>query len=266
MAYENIIVSKEEHVTTVTLNRPNKLNAMNPQMNRELKTAIEDIISDDDTRVVVFAGAGKGFCAGADIGTQHARIEGELEKKPRKEIILPLPGWEFFLPLTKMSKVSIAAVNGIAYGVGLSLTLACDIRIASEKARFTSGYVNMGLTPGGGHTFFLTRIVGISKAIELMCTGDIIDAKEAERIGLVRQTVPAEDLASSVEALAKKLANRASVSVELIKRLAHMGLENTLEHQIYLESWAQKIAFETDDHKEAVEAFFDKRTPFFKGS
>jgi len=265
MEYKHILVQKEKSIATITLNRPDNLNALNPPMNKELNRAIADIISDDDIRALLFTGAGRGFCAGADIGTQHSRIAGSLEKRSRREIVSPLGGWEFFITLSKMDKISIAAVNGIAYGVGLSLALACDIRIASENARFTSGYVKMGLTPGGGHTFLLPRIVGLSKAIELMCTGDIIDAKEAERIGLITQIVPAKELMKSVNSLASKIANGPSVSIELIKRLAYIGQENDLDRHIYLESYAQKICFETEDHKEAVKAFFDKRAPVFKG-
>jgi 2-(1,2-epoxy-1,2-dihydrophenyl)acetyl-CoA isomerase len=265
MGYKNIIVERKAHIAVLTLNRPDKLNAMNPEMNEELKPAIEDIISDDDVRVVVITGAGRGFSAGADIETQHSRIAGEPRKISRRQLLNPLGGWEFFIPLSKMDKISIAAVNGVAYGVGLSLALSCDIRIASENARFSSGYVRMGLTPGGGHTFLLPRIVGMAKAIEMMCIGEIVDATEAERIGLVSKVVPADELMASANALAKKFADGASVSIELIKRLAYMGLENDLERQVYLESYAQRICFQSEDHAEAVKAFFEKRPPVFKG-
>lgn len=265
MSYKNIMLVKEGHIATLTLNRPDKLNAMNPEMNRELKPAIEEVSDDDEIRVLIITGAGRGFCAGADIGTQHSRIAGELAKKSRREMVNPLGGWEFFIPFSKMDKITIAAVNGIAYGVGLSFALACDMRIASEKARFSSGYVKMGLTPGGGHTFLLPRIVGLSKAIELMCSGDMIDAKEAEKIGLVSEVVAPDRLIDSAGSLAKKFADGPSVSVELIKRLVYMGLENDLERQIYLESYAQRICFQSEDHKEAVKAFFDKRPPAYVG-
>ena len=194
MKYENIVLQKEGHIAAITLNRPDKVNAINPKMNKELTHAIDHITTDDKVRVVIITGAGRGFCAGADISNQAARIAGKLVRKSRREMESPLTGWEVFISLARMDKLCIAAMHGIAYGVGLSLALACDIRIASENARFTSGYVKMGLTPGGGHTFLLPRIVGIAKAIELMCTGDIIDAKEAERIGLVSKVVPGEEL------------------------------------------------------------------------
>jgi len=265
MAYQNIAVAKDHRIATITLNRPEKVNAINREMSRELTQAIEEMVSDDDIGVVIFTGAGRGFCSGADISMQAARLSGELKRASRREVTSPLGGWEFFIPLAKMDKLAIAAVNGIAYGVGLSLALACDIRVASEKARFSSGYVKMGLTPGGGHSFLLPRIVGISKAIELMCTGDIIDAGEAEKIGLVAKVVPAGELMNSVHSMAKKIADSPFVAVELIKRLTYMGLENNLERQIYLESYAQRICHGTEDHKEAVKAFFDKRPPLFRG-
>lgn len=264
MEYKDIMLQKEGGIATITLNRPEKLNALSPAMHKELPQAIEEVVSDDSVRVLILTGAGRGFCSGADVSMQAARIAGELEAKSRREIVAPLGG--FIASLAKMDKLAIAAVNGVAYGAGLSLALACDIRIASENARFSVGYVKRALVPDGGTTYFLPRIVGISKAMELMCTGDIIDAKEAERIGLVTKVVPAEELMKSVKELASKIANGPPIAIELTKGLAHKGLENDLDSQLYLESYAQKICWGTEDHKESVKAFFEKREPIYRGA
>ena len=264
MKYKDIILHKEGGIAAITLNRPEKLNALSPAMSEELPQAIEDVVSDDDIRVLILTGAGRGFCSGADVSMQAARIAGELKTKSRREIVAPMGG--FITSLATMDKVAIAAVNGIAYGAGLSLALACDIRIASDNARFSVGFVKRALVPDGGQTYFLPRLVGIAKAIEFMCTGDIIDAKEAERIGLVSKVVPADELIKSVKELAGKIANGPPITIELTKRLAHKGLENDLDRQIYLESYAQKICYGTEDHKEAVKSFFEKREPIFHGA
>ena len=261
MSITEVLLEKENGIATLTLNRPDKYNALTNEMVRELRRIFEEMHRDDNTKVLIITGAGKAFCSGADVGRRLAA--GEETKPMRWEVIRPR-GSEI-MPLAKLPKPTIAAVNGVVAGVGNSLALSCDIRIASEHARFTTAWVRMGLIPDGGSTYFLPRILGISKALELMFTGDMINATESERIGLVSRVVPHDDLMKTVTELASKIAKGPSVAIELMKMGAYRGLHHDLDSQIDFEIYAQGICRNTKDYKEGVEAFMQKREPKFKG-
>jgi len=264
MSYETIILDKEEGIATMTLNRPEKLNAVNPAMWWELSKAIEEVRTDSEIRVLILTGADPGFCSGADVvETLTLAAPGKAPPRTREQMKEPvgIAGLRF----AQLQKPTLAAVNGAAAGMGFSFALACDIRIASEKARFTNVFVRTGLIPDNGLTYFLPRLVGLAKALELMYTGERIDAKEAERIGLVNQVVPHDDLLRVTKDMAKRIAQGAPMALELTKWTTTRALNTDLEQLILLETYAQKVCLETEDFQEGLKAFMEKRPPVFKG-
>lgn len=262
MEYEGFFVEKEGAIATLVLNRPERLNALLPTLVLSFPRAIEDVRKDDAIRVLIMTGAGRAFCAGGDVGTKGSgKTYQELSQRWSRFLIGPVA-----ISLRNLEKPTIAAINGAAVGAGVSLFLACDITIASENARFGLAFVKVGLVPDAGATYFLPRKVGISKAIELMCTGDMINAEEAERIGLVSRVVPQDKLMEEVRELAEKLAKGPPIAIGLIKRAAYKSLDNNLEQQIDFEDYAQSLCFKTEDHKEGARSFMEKREPDFKGT
>lgn len=283
----DIIVTREEGVATLTLNRPDKLNAVTTAMWNQLPQVLDDLRKDDSVKVLLITGAGRGFCAGSDMG----RLASVLEKqqgiksseiiRPTGHELLPLANLEkaninivngveagagqFIDLLANLEKPTIAAINGVAAGAGLSIALACDIRIASQEARFTCVWVRVGFIPDAGATYYLPRIVGMSKALELMFTGDTIDAGEAERIGLVNRVVPHKELMAVTKELATRIAKGPSIAIKLMKLATLKGLRHDLMSYLDFESYALNICRQTDDHREGVEAFKQKREPQFKG-
>ena len=263
MDFETILLEKDVGVATLTLNRPDRLNSCTTGMYRELSMIMRQINRDDEIKVVILTGAGRGFCAGSDVSDRLAnRIEKGGEEN-RFEILQQVGSTA--LDVADVDKPIIGAINGVAVGAGLSLALLCDIRVASDKARFGAVWVNMGLIPDVGATYYLPRVVGIEKAVELMVTGDIINADEALRIGLVNKVVSSEQLMITAKELATKIAAGPSVAIELIKRGLRRALNNDLKTQLDYESCAQNICRKTKDHKEAIQAFMEKRKPHFKG-
>ncbi len=266
MAFETILFGKEKEIATITLNRPDRLNAVTLFMHDELRKAINDIVSDEEIRVMILTGAGRGFCSGADRGAQAERAAmrdtGQRIIKSRHDQVAPVDTCTL---VHKMEKPTICAVNGAAVGIGLSLTLACDIRIASENARFGALWGRRGLMADGGGSYYLARVLGTSKALELLYTDDIIDAREAERIGLVSRVVPHEELMPTVKKLAGKIAKGPSVALELNKRAVYKALDDPLETILDFEYWGQSVCYTTEDHKEAIQAVAEKRDPVFKG-
>jgi 2-(1,2-epoxy-1,2-dihydrophenyl)acetyl-CoA isomerase len=263
MEPKELILEKEGHVAVLTLNRPDKMNAISLNMRADLPLALQQVQEDDDLRALIITGAGRGFCSGADVAVQAARAAGEQTPESRKTI-LQLTG-ALILGFEKINKPVIAAVNGIAAGVGLTLALVSDIRIASGQARFSAIWVKRGLIADGGATLLLPLIVGQEKALELAFTGDILDAREAERIGLVSKVVPPEDLMPRAQELAQKIAANPPLSVELVKRVMLEKVRNQLREALFFESYAQGVCRATQDQKEAVKAFMEKREPVFKG-
>ncbi len=263
MEGKDLILEKDGPIAILTLNRPDKMNAISLEMRETIPRALQEIQEDDNLRAVIITGAGRGFCSGADVAVQAARAAGQQADTSRKTL-LALVG-NFILGFEKINKPIIAAVNGIAAGVGLTITLACDLRIASTNARFAAIWVKRGLIADGGATLLLPLIVGMEKALELSFTGDIIDAQEAERIRLVSKVVPHEELMNRAKELAKKIASGPPISVELVKRVMWEKIRNQLREQLLLESYAQNVCRTTQDQKEAVKAFMEKREPQFKG-
>jgi 2-(1,2-epoxy-1,2-dihydrophenyl)acetyl-CoA isomerase len=259
MDYETIILKKEEGVATIILNRPDRRNAITSTMSAELLKATEELGWDDAVKVVVITGAGPAFCAGGDLESLLGATPLEIAEVIRKG------GTRIILNLRKMLKPVIVSVNGAAVGAGCNLALAGDIIIASENARFGEVFVNIGAHPDWGGTYFLPRLVGVTKACELFFTGKTLDAKEAERIGLVNEVVPADLLETRTRELALSLARGPSVAIGLIKNSIYQGLETDLASALENEAKAQALCFLTDDLKEGLKSFSEKRPPVFTG-
>ncbi len=261
---EELIYSVRDGVATLIFNRPDKMNACTTTMYDGICQVADEVTADDNVKVLVITGAGRAFCAGTDVESRLAtRVGGGRLEKSRREMIQPV-GY-FGSALHRLGKPTIAAINGVAVGAGLSWALLCDIRIASDKARLGAVWVNMGLIPDVGGTYLLPRTIGLDKAIELAITGDIIDAKEAERIGLVTKVVPHDDLVQVTNELASRIARGPSVAIELIKRGIYRAIGGDYDAQLDFESYAQNLCFQTEDCKEAVNAFKEKRQPHFQG-
>ncbi len=260
MAVEGVLFTKEEGIATITFDRPERLNAVTDAMRTEVHRIATELRDNEEVKVLVITGAGEAFSSGADTGELTADYSGPIEPH-----ILKRPfGW-WILPVRYFPKPTIAAIPGIVAGTTYSLALACDFRIASEKARFSMVFVRRGLIPDGGATYYLPRIVGTTKALELMLMGDTIDAREAERLGIVNKVVPHQELMNATMELARRIANGPSVAIELIKRGVYKGAVNDLESQLDYESLAQRICFQTEDFKEGVASFMQRRSPEFKG-
>ena len=261
MAYEDLLLEIEDGIATVTLNAPDKMNALTVGIRKSLVQVSEDLATNDDVRVVIVTGAGRGFCAGGDLsgGSRTA----EPTRQQRIEFLGPDHGAH---ALFTLNKPVIAAVNGACVGAGLSLALSADIRIASETARFGAVFVLRGFSPDCGITYWLPRVVGTAKALEMMFTGDIISAAEAKDLGILSQVVPPGNLMKTAHDLANRIAQQAPFSVELTKRMAYSGHRDGWNRQIEVESIANPITAQTEDHREAVRAFFEKRPqPKFTG-
>jgi len=264
MEDEGFKVEKKNNIATLILNRPERLNAITVRMgNVTLPAVFEELRQDEDVKVIVITGAGDSFCSGADIISVFETgglLDKDMGISERVQPITP-----FTLPLYNMPKPVIAAVNGIAAGAGLSIALLSDIRIASEKAKFSFIFTKRATIPDCGATFLVPRLIGTGKAFELMYSGDIMDAKEAESIGLVNRVVPANTLMEEAYSLAEKLAKGAPLALAQTKNAIHKGLSNDFEEQLYFETYAVNFCFGTEDSKEALNSFLEKREPRFKG-
>ena len=262
MDYETIILEVRENVAHLTLNRPESANALNEALARDLLHASLQCNSDPAVRAVLITGAGRFFCAGGDLKGFHA--QGEKLPYHLKEVTTYLHG-----AVSRFSRGDaplVAAVNGAAAGAGISLACACDIVIAAESAPFTMAYTKAGLTPDGSSTYFLPRKVGLARALELTLTNRVLSAAEAQEWGIVTRVVPDADLLSEATALAEGLAQGPTVAFGAARRLLHSGLVETLETQMELETQAIARMSVTDDGREGIEAFLEKRRPTFQGS
>jgi len=254
MDLKNIILEKEDGIATITFNRPDALNALNNETRLEFRNAMSDIQKDDDIKVVIVTGAGRAFIAGSDIKELKNTTPLEAHNITRLGEIIE-----------NLEKPVIAAVNGFALGGGCEIAMACDIIIASEKAKFGQPEINIGVIPGGGGTQRLQRIVGVHKAKELVFTGDIIDAKEAERIGFVNKVVPADKLETIVKEIAKKIAGKSSAAIKLAKAAINRGMRTNLETGLEYEKELYSLSLTTEDKAEGIAAFIEKREPKYKG-
>ncbi len=263
MKYEALLVEKERGIATVTLNRPQALNAVNEAMGHEYIEAMESLSKDGDVRVVVVRGEGKAFCAGADVNSFMALVEA----RDRGEPAVLHPDFRRKVPLLmrNMPQPTIASVQGNALGLGFTIALNCDMRIATEDARFGTGHVRMGLCPECGSTYLLPRLIGLPRAMELALTGRVIGAQEAYEMGMLNRVVPLDKLSEATRELAAAIAATAPLAVPAIKRLMHSGLNTELAAQVEFEATSIAALFQTKDHSEAVRAFFQKRPPAFSG-
>ena len=259
MEYKYIIYEKSDGVATITLNRPEALNAFSKDVVSEILHVLEDVKNDENVRVVILTGAGeKAFSAGADIKS----MAGMNALKARG---LSLMGEKLCVALENLEKPVVAALNGYALGGGLEVAMSCDLRIASENARVGQTEVNIGLIPGWGGTQRLTRLVGMTKAKELVFTGKMIDAKTAEQIGILNMVIPADKFRETVRQFALELAAKAPVAVKVAKVLINKGADIGLDSALALEREGFGVVASTEDLKEGVAAFSEKRKPSFKG-
>jgi enoyl-CoA hydratase len=255
MTYETLIFEKKDNIRIITLNRPERLNAMNFQIAVDLESVIAEIEEDEQARAVILTGAGRAFSAGGDIKD----MADPNAKNP------PLGRYIFFNKVEDVSKPVIAAINGICIGGGLELALCCDFRITSDAAKFGQAEVKLGIMPGGGGTARLPRLIGPGRAKEFLYFGDFIDAQEAYRIGLVNKVVPPEGLMDEAMKWAQELAERPPLSLKMIKDCVNIGMQMDLLSAIDYEAKCAKMLFTTEDSVEGTTAFVEKRKPNFKG-
>src|SRR5438270_1433031 len=252
----------EAHITTITLDRPEKLNAFSGTMREELLAALRAAAEEHDCRVVVSTGAGRAFCAGGDVEYMSGLQKNADVKSFRK---LLDAGRDVVTQIAEMVKPVIASVNGIAAGAGCNLALACDYRIASDAAKLGETFVKIGLHPDWGGTWLLPRLVGRGRAAELLMTGRMVDASEALAIGMVDRVVPAAELVVETAKLAQSIANAPPYAVAGIQRALAASERNDLRAQLELEAEHQLRAFQSRDAAEGMNAFFEKRLPAFRG-
>jgi 2-(1,2-epoxy-1,2-dihydrophenyl)acetyl-CoA isomerase len=266
--FETILYEKSDGIATITLNRPDRMNAFNHVMINEWSAALEDARVDRDVKAIILTGAGRGFCSGADLregstvadvanadsgppsaADQRSSLRDGVHAVPRQAMLLDKP--------------YIGAINGAAIGAGMDMASQCDIRIASESARFGMTFVLAGIVPADGGCWYLPRIIGLQKTLELIWTGQIFDAQEALRIGYVSKVVPADDLMTEARALATKIASGPAVAIQLMKRLVYRGLDTTLYEALEQAQHALAITQSTTDAIEGPRAISEKRAPEF---
>jgi enoyl-CoA hydratase len=257
--YETVSIEKRESVAVLTINRPNKLNALNSKVHAEGVSALDELRKDETVRVVIITGAGeKSFVAGADI----SEFAGQTAVSQRNLFLEKT----LFNSIDSFPKPIIAMINGFCLGGGCELALACDIRLASEKARFGQPEINLGIIPGGGGTQRLTRLVGEGKAMEMILTGDMIDAQTAFNLGLVNDVFSAEELEEKTFAMANKIAEKSPIALQMAKEAVKIASRSTLEEGLRREVDLFAICFSSEDKEEGVSAFLEKRKPVFKGT
>lgn len=256
--YETITVEKHGAVAVLTINRPDKLNALNSSVHAEGVAALDELRRDDGVRVLVITGSGpKSFVAGADI----SEFEGKTPVTQRATF----QEKTLFNTIDAFPKPVIAMINGFCLGGGNELALACDIRICSENARFSQPEINLGIMPGGGGTQRLTRLIGEGRAMELILSGDMIDAATANKFGLVNHVFPAEELVEKTMEFAAKIAEKAPIALQLSKEAVKFASRSNLDEGLRREVDLFAICFSTEDKQEGVSAFLEKRKPVFKG-
>lgn len=255
--FETVFYEVRNQVAYITLNRPDKLNAFTEQLNKEIQSAIKNASRDKNVRAVVITGAGRAFCSGEDLsGVSEEMNHGEVLRRRYNPMLLELDRCE---------KPVIAAVNGVAAGAGMSLALACDFRLASEKASFVEAFIHVGLVPDAGNLYYLPRLIGHAKALELAVFGEKLPANKAKDFGLVTEVISLEEWNEGVSAFAERLANMPTKAIGLIKRNLKASWHSDLEGFLERDAQSQRIAGQTNDHKEGVQAFLEKRKPVFKG-
>ncbi|UCC60105.1 MAG: enoyl-CoA hydratase [Dehalococcoidia bacterium] len=263
MENEYITYTVREGIATMTFNRPEKLNAFTPSMYNRMVEIFEEVAGDDEVRVFIITGTGRAFCVGADVKTLEQGFDRKPEDIPKemkdaKDRLLTVL-------LRRINKPVITAINGITAGGGFEIACASDIRIASDKATFSTVFVRRGLMPTLGGTYFLPRLMGVDKACLIIWTGDLVDAKEAERIGLVTSVVPHDELQEAAQELASKIVKGAPLAITKSKEAIYKGLDMDFDSAMDDVMQAVGVLTQTEDHQEAVRAFLEKREPVFKG-
>ena len=262
MSYEHILTTESEGILTITLNRPEKLNAFIGHMRRDLAEALEHAGSDRNVRVVILTGAGRAFSAGGDI----AFMAELMQRRDSEEFARILgAGRRVILAIRQMTKPVIGSINGPASGAGCNLALACDLRVASSNATFSQSFAKVGLHPDWGGSYFLPRLVTPNKACELFFLGEAIDAAEAQRLGIVNHVVTPEELDAATMQLAERLRAAPPIALAAAKQAVYMSQSAELEEMLRYETEVQLRCFESDDCHEGVQAFLEKREPKFTG-
>jgi len=257
MEFSNIILEKEDKIATITLNRP-PMNPLSIELVKEVNAAIDDIKEDPSIRVVIITGAGdRAFAAGADVNVFKGA-------KPERMRELARVGQQLSRELEDLGLPVIAAINGFALGGGVELAMACDLRIASENAKFGQPEINLGLIPGWGGCVRLPRLIGPTKAMELIMIGDMINADQAKSLGLINMIVPQEELLSATKEFAKMLSTKPRIALQQAKNVIKKGIEMSKDSALNLEAESFALLFSTEDAQEGIRAFLDKRKPNFK--
>ena len=260
--YEHMLVDVSERIGTLTLNRPDKLNAFAGTMRQEICDAVEQLDRDPAVRVIVITGAGRGFCAGADVGYM---VELAQRKDSTALAALVEAGRKVVTAIRHSEKPVIGSINGVAAGGGANLALACDVRIASDRASIMQSFNRIGLHPDWGATYFLPRLVGPAKALELFWGAEAVDASEAHRLGLFNRVVPHDELPRVTRDYAKMLAAKPALPLALAKRAVYESIDRSLSEMLDYELEAQVRCFNTGDAQEGLKAFVEKRSPVFGG-
>jgi 2-(1,2-epoxy-1,2-dihydrophenyl)acetyl-CoA isomerase len=250
----DLLLEKKDSIATITLNSPDKLNAMSSKMRESLFSAMDDVNKDDSVKVVIVTGAGRGFCAGADL-TEFA---GAPKAPPTiYEKLAGPPRPSFF----RIDKPAICAINGACVGAGLSLALSCDIRIASDKAKLGAAFIKLGASPDNAMSYWLPRLMGTAGALEFLLTGKILVGEEAKQAGLVSKVVPGEELMKAANELAAQMAQYPLIALALTKRLVYRSMIDDVGHHYDWEAWAGQMCRDTKDNQNAMNAFNDKKAP-----
>ena len=259
--YETILAERTGAVTTIALNRPRKLNAFDGTMHEELYDALGEAAEDDEVRCIVLRGEGRGFSAGADL----AQIIENADGDPDLGEYLRSSYSRLVKRMVEIPKPIIASLHGPVYGAGVGIALACDLRIAAESAKFSVAFIKIGLMPDAGVTFFLPRVVGLGRAMEMSMLGDAVEAEEAQRVGLVNKVAADDSLAEETQAFAEQLAALPTAALGRMKTAIYASFEADLETALEREAEGQTFCGYTEDHKEGVAAFFEKREAKFTG-